>query len=219
MNAVLIAALTIGGTMYQWDGRLDRNAGGYNFVLTINTSGLTRVDIDTDDPEINQTYQGVFGFDFAFGEVSWDVSSDPVYVQLYSNPGQDLAGKMLEEVDWVAGSINLNTTGEYGWANGNLFLDSFKRYPSGDANLDEEFLSNDLVYVFQGGKYETGDIAAWEEGDWNYDLQFSSSDMVDAFQANEYEMKNPPWLKSVPVPEPNMSLVYVLCFFLLRRRA
>ena len=37
----------------------------------------------------------------------------------------------------------------------------------GDANLDGEFNSGDMVQVFVKGKYETGETAGWEEGDWN----------------------------------------------------
>ena len=42
----------------------------------------------------------------------------------------------------------------------------------GDADLDGEFSSGDLVTVFQAGKYEREEVALWEEGDWNADLLF-----------------------------------------------
>ena len=57
----------------------------------------------------------------------------------------------------------------------------------GDANLDGEFNSGDMVQVFVLGKYETGEEASWAEGDWNGDGFFDSSDMVAAFADGGYE--------------------------------
>ncbi|MFC1758116.1 hypothetical protein ACFL2H_05025 [Planctomycetota bacterium] len=57
----------------------------------------------------------------------------------------------------------------------------------GDANLDGEFGSADLVDVFQAAKYETGLAAGWAEGDWNCDGVFDSGDLVTAFQDGGYE--------------------------------
>ncbi len=58
----------------------------------------------------------------------------------------------------------------------------------GDANLDGQFNSGDLIQVFQFGQYEDG-IAAnsrWEEGDWNLDGEFDTGDLILAFQAGAY---------------------------------
>ena len=45
---------------------------------------------------------------------------------------------------------------------------AFKNTWIGDANLDLEFNSCDMVQVFAAGKYEKpGETATWEEGDWN----------------------------------------------------
>lgn len=59
----------------------------------------------------------------------------------------------------------------------------------GDANLDGQFNSADLVTVFQSGQYEDGipGNSGWTEGDWNGDGEFSSSDLVKAFQDGGYE--------------------------------
>ena len=58
----------------------------------------------------------------------------------------------------------------------------------GDSNFDGEFNTGDLVFIFQAGKYETGEAAGYAEGDWNGDNQFSSGDLVVAFQAGGYEL-------------------------------
>ena len=58
----------------------------------------------------------------------------------------------------------------------------------GDVNLDQIFNSQDLVQVFQSGRYEKGAElgTGWEHGDWDGDGQFGSSDLVLAFQSGGY---------------------------------
>ena len=70
-----------------------------------------------------------------------------------------------------------------------VWVDDLKETCLGDANLDGEFNSADLVFVFQSGEYED-DIecnSGWAEGDWNCDGEFDSSDFVVAFQQGWYE--------------------------------
>jgi hypothetical protein len=59
----------------------------------------------------------------------------------------------------------------------------------GDANLDGQFTSADLVAVFQAGEYDDGILgnSTWETGDWNGDGEFDSSDLVYAFQFGGFE--------------------------------
>jgi hypothetical protein len=57
----------------------------------------------------------------------------------------------------------------------------------GDANLDLEFNSSDMVQVYAQGKYEKDEYATWAEGDWDGSLKFDSSDMVAAFVPGAYE--------------------------------
>jgi uncharacterized membrane protein len=75
----------------------------------------------------------------------------------------------------------------------------------GDANLDGQFNSADLVQVFQAGLYETGQPALWEHGDWNGDGQFGTSDVVTAFQDVGYE-QGP---RAAAVPEPSSWLLLI----------
>lgn len=74
----------------------------------------------------------------------------------------------------------------------------------GDANLDGEFNSRDLVDVFVAGTYE--DLiprnSTWETGDWNADGDFTSSDLVTAFQSGGYERGPRTAVASEAVPEP-----------------
>ncbi len=59
----------------------------------------------------------------------------------------------------------------------------------GDSNLDGEFSSDDLVWVFQLGQYED-EVSAdsiWGTGDWNGDQEFDTHDFLLAFQHGGYE--------------------------------
>jgi hypothetical protein len=78
----------------------------------------------------------------------------------------------------------------------------------GDANLDLEFNSSDMVQIFATGKYETGEDAGWAEGDWDANLEFNSSDMVAAFADGGYEKGPQP--PAVAVPEPTSILLLVM---------
>ena len=83
----------------------------------------------------------------------------------------------------------------------------------GDANLDGEFNSRDLVTVFEAGEYEDNIAgnSGWAEGDWNGDGDFSTSDLVAAFEDGGYE-KGPRALGR-PVPEAFWILPSILLLF------
>ena len=92
----------------------------------------------------------------------------------------------------------------------------------GDANLDGEFNSGDLVTVFKAGEYED-DIAQnsnWATGDWNGDADFGTSDLILAFQAGGFEQGPREVVSAVPEPSGatllTISLVLVVNF--ARRR-
>lgn len=72
----------------------------------------------------------------------------------------------------------------------------------GDANLDGEFSTTDLVVALRAGEYEDGIAgnSTWEEGDWNGDLDFESGDLVVALSAGGFEVG--PKAAAAAVPEP-----------------
>jgi hypothetical protein len=76
----------------------------------------------------------------------------------------------------------------------------------GDANLDGEFNSGDMVGVFQAGKYEVAVDAGWAEGDWTGDQRFDSGDFIAAFQDGGYELG--PRVAVNAVPEPTGVLLF-----------
>ena len=89
----------------------------------------------------------------------------------------------------------------------------------GDANLDGEFGSRDLVAIFDDGKYETAEAANWSEGDWNGDGRFGTADLVFALGGGGYELG--PRVAVAAVPEPaNLAgaLLAALSIVCRRRR-
>ena len=105
---------------------------------------------------------------------------------------------------------DLNGDGEVDFADREVWVNQLKNTWIGDANLDLEFNSGDMVQVFVGGKYETGADATWGEGDWNADLKFSSGDMVAAFVAGGYEQGLRPTPAVSSVPEPGSVVLLLL---------
>ena len=88
----------------------------------------------------------------------------------------------------------------------------------GDANLDGEFNSGDLVSTFSAGKYEIDTDAGWADGDWGGDMRFDSGDFVVAFEDGGYEQGPPVLQNAVPEPTTNMWLAAFLVGVSLRRR-
>lgn len=95
-----------------------------------------------------------------------------------------------------------------------VWIKDLKQTWYGDANLDGEFNSSDLVQVFTAGWYEKGRVesaygqvyegAEWAEGDWNGDAKFGTSDLVAAFEDGGYEQG--PFVPANVVPEPTSLL-------------
>jgi hypothetical protein len=101
-----------------------------------------------------------------------------------------------------------------------VWVEQLKFTYFGDANLDLEFDSSDMVQVFAKGKYETQEDATWEEGDWNGNLLFDSSDMVAAFAGGGYEKgpKGQLAVAATAVPEPSgLALLLLAVAGLIRR--
>jgi hypothetical protein len=75
----------------------------------------------------------------------------------------------------------------------------------GDANLDGEFNSGDLVEVLAAGTYEVDVDAGWASGDFDGSGRFDSSDLVVALAEGGYE-QGP---RVVAVPEPSFFSMFV----------
>ena len=82
--------------------------------------------------------------------------------------------------------FDLNSDDEIDLEDLGVWVKDLKHTWFGDANLDGEFNSADLVVVFQAGHYEVRrsedsassvNPATWSEGDWDGDGEFNSSDL------------------------------------------
>lgn len=82
----------------------------------------------------------------------------------------------------------------------------------GDANLDGEFSSSDIVDLFAAGEYEDGvaQNSRWETGDFNGDAEFDSGDIVFSFAEGGYELGP----RDAVVPEPASQLLMLVAFCL-----
>ena len=120
--------------------------------------------------------------------------------------------------------LDVNDDGKVDELDHRSWVKDVKRTYFGDANLDGEFNSSDLVQVFAANEYEDESRrnSNWSTGDWNGDWEFDSSDLVIAFQDGGYE-RGPRTVNAVAVPESNATawiviLTFPFAFFRRRKR-
>ena len=87
---------------------------------------------------------------------------------------------------------------------------------AGDANLDGEFNSGDLVSVFVEGNFERDIDSNWSQGDWNGDRRFNSGDFVVAFGEGGFE-NGPRGASSVPEPRTALAMSAALLWLAASR--
>ena len=115
-------------------------------------------------------------------------------------------------------TFDLNEDGVIDFQDHSVWVHDVKGTWYGDANLDGEFSSLDLVVIFQTGKFETDEAASWSDGDWNGDKVFSTSDLVTAFQDSGYEQGQRQAVAAVPEPSSVIALMMAFLGLILRRR-
>ncbi len=84
-------------------------------------------------------------------------------------------------------SFDFDQNGTVDSADGIHFINSCLDSYLGDADLDRDFDTADLVAVLQSGRYEQKIAATWTQGDWNFDGFFDTADFVAALQQGAYE--------------------------------
>jgi hypothetical protein len=89
----------------------------------------------------------------------------------------------------------------------NVWVKDLKLTYFGDANLDGEFNSSDLVAVLASGAYEADVDSVWSTGDFNADGRTNSSDLVAALADGGYEAGPRAAVASVPEPASVMLLM------------
>ena len=153
--------------------------------------------------------------------------SETVYRQFFAQPGDfDLDGLIsTTDVELLSASIiaedhdsffDLNDDHIVNLDDLNSWIKDIRKTWFGDANLDGEFNSGDLVTVFKAGKYESGLHASWSEGDWNADQRFGSGDLVAAFKDGGYERG--PVTTVATVPEPKSLLPFLIVLVWTQKR-
>jgi hypothetical protein len=148
------------------------------------------------------------------GGLTGDFNNDKVLDAADINLLQTEVSKGTNDKAYDLNNDNLvNLTDQQAWVH------DVKKTWVGDANLDGEFNSGDLVSVFTLGKYETGQIALWQEGDWNADLAFNSGDFVAAFSDGGYEIGPRPAIAAVPEPASLLLTALGALLLLGRRRS
>ena len=104
--------------------------------------------------------------------------------------------------------FDLNRDGRVDDEDRSMWVIDLKMTYFGDANLDGEFNSGDLVDVFVAGKYvvdpDMAETATWVEGDWNGDMFFDTGDLVLAFQIGGYVTG-----AAAAVPEPTSLAILI----------
>ena len=89
----------------------------------------------------------------------------------------------------------------------------------GDANLDGEFTSEDLVDIFTAGEYLDDRVlnSTWGTGDWNADGEFDDADIVTAFIDGGYQagLRNSP---AIPEPSTQRLALFAVCLLAGRFR-
>ncbi len=116
--------------------------------------------------------------------------------------------KMRRFVSWLSWLDHMFDLDSNSWVeeeDRRIWIKDLKHTWYGDADLNGEFNSSDIVQVFRFGKYETSVESKWSEGDWNGDGIFDTGDLVIALQDGGYEQGPRPI--AVVVPEPNSVLL------------
>lgn len=99
----------------------------------------------------------------------------------------------------------------------NQWVRDLKKSWIGDANLDGQFNSSDLVVLFSAGTYENGSAAKWTSGDFNGDGLFTTSDLVSALSDGGYEQGPRAAVSAVPEPA-SATLLLLGSLFVVRCR-
>ncbi len=116
--------------------------------------------------------------------------------------------------------FDMNADGNVDVADVNTWVKDLKYTWIGDANLDGEFNSGDLVAVFTAGEYQdaTENNSTWGTGDWNADGDFTSGDLVAAFIDGGYGLGPSAGVNAVPEPTTLSMLIIALIGGAIRRR-
>jgi hypothetical protein len=101
-----------------------------------------------------------------------------------------------------------------------VWVNSIKHTYFGDANLDGQFNTADLITIFRAGEYldDKPGNSTWATGDWNGDGDFTHSDLVTAFIDGGYGLGQRASVNAVPEPAAFPLLIAAWLAVVVRRR-
>ncbi len=193
------------------------DSGGSMFIKRDNqwqlVGTILAVDGERDQPDV--TRNPLFGNITYYADLATyldQIESRVVYgdfdgdLQLTAADIDALSSALATDSD--SARFDLNRDGVLSAQDHQIWVEDVKATYLGDANLDGQFDTEDLIQVLQRGQYEdrVARNSTWESGDWNADLEFDSSDFVAASQSGGFEL-GPRYEASVvvrsrAVPEP-----------------
>ncbi len=128
----------------------------------------------------------------------------------------DLTTRSASGLDPAA--YDLNSDGRVDSDDVSVWVDELYNSWIGDANLDGEFNSGDLVVVLSSGTYESGADSVWSTGDFNGDGKTTTSDLVAALSDGGYEVGPRAAVAAVPEPSTLLLVCLGLCGIAAKRR-
>jgi hypothetical protein len=181
-----------------WDGKLD-DLGLWHRALS--------------DEEIQQIFdQGKAGMPIVGGAVTGDFNGNGVLdlPDIDDLTAQSAGGANPAGYD-LTGDALVNSADVEFWVR-----DLFNSW-MGDADLDGQFSSTDLVTVLASGSYEADVDSVWSTGDFNGDRRTNSTDLVVALADGGYEAG--PRMAVATVPEPSSVALLLLGLVAIKRFA
>jgi uncharacterized membrane protein len=205
LQDVLIGEFGLSDSLAGWEG-----LGG----LSISSDGNTIVGSGTNPGGLREAFLAYLGptSDHATGDFDGDGFLSVADVNMLVTEIQSNRNRSEFDVnrDQFVNEVDLR-----------YWIATLKNTWFGDANLDGQFDSHDLVQAFQAGEYEDPIVnnSLWASGDWNADGDFTTADLVLAFQDGGYEQGHRPATTAVPEPSEMAWLLGGLVIISLGRDA
>ncbi len=206
-----------------------------NGDLVVELSGYTPTGGESYDLLVAETISGDAFRDTTLpplaAPLAWNLMIDGTSVKLsILQPGDFNQNGLLdvEDINLLSAAVrsgdmdsvwDLNADGQVNNDDRVVWVNDLKNTYFGDANLDGEFNSGDLVAVFGVGEYEDGIPlnSGWGTGDWDGNGDFESGDLVVAFAEGAYETGPRP-MNAVPEPAGLVLIGIAILMIGARRR-